>query len=202
MSAFVAFSGVFAIVAFSGISASSRRHSLSIGRLSILVLVLTRTCLTNPSEAGMVSMIFPIGHTFLGVDSFITKTRSPTLAFRLGCSHFCLSFSWGRYSRTHLRQNKSARYCTCFQRLLAYCDSFSVTAGGNWTFPFSSSRWFGVNASGSLTSPGIRVIGLPFTIASISHSNVWRLSSVRSCSRTVAHISFLMVLICLSQMPP
>ena len=58
----------------------------------------------------------PKGHDPLGALGSTTRTISPTCTFRWGKSHFCLSWRNGKYSRTHLFQKRSLKYCTCLQR--------------------------------------------------------------------------------------
>ena len=43
-----------------------------------------------------------------------TRTRSPTARFGRGRSHFCLTWSVGKYQSIHRFQNISARYWACF----------------------------------------------------------------------------------------
>ena len=125
-----------------------------------------------------------------------------TARFLFLFSHFCLCCRVGRYSLVHLRQNKSARYCTWRQRLRLYRSCFSNTSDGRLLLGRSSSRWFGVSGSGSLASSEVTVSGRPLTIDSTVHMRVDSPSSFRICCLVTADKTFLVVLICLSHTPP
>ena len=92
-------------------SIDSSKHNYVIGRSKVEVLVLTLTRRTKPSLSGNTSVIRPIGHTFLVVESS-TITMSPTVKFLLGRNHFWRSCNEGRYSRFQRPQNTFAKYCT------------------------------------------------------------------------------------------
>ena len=68
-------------------SIDSSKHNFVMGRSKAEVLVLTLTRRTKPSLSGNTSVIRPIRHTFLGVDSS-TITVSSTVKFLLGRNHF------------------------------------------------------------------------------------------------------------------
>ena len=92
-------------------STDSSKHTFVMGRSKVEVLVLTLTHRTKPSLSGNTSVIRPIGHTFLGVDSS-TITMFPTVKFLLGQNHFWRSCNKGRYSLFQRPQNTFAKHCT------------------------------------------------------------------------------------------
>ena len=91
---------------------------LYIGLSNTLDFVLTCTRRTKPFLSGTILTTFPISHMFLGMDESVNNTKSPTATLRFGWSHFCLFCRMGIYSRIHLSQNISTRYCTCLHRRL------------------------------------------------------------------------------------
>lgn len=118
----------------------------------------------------MASMMRPMGQEFLGADSSTTSTTSPMAKFLRVLFHFFLSCNIGRYSFTHLFQNRSTMYWTCYHHLWTYRLSFLNNPGGRMGLPFSWSKWFGVKASISLGSLEEGVIGRSFSIASTSRN--------------------------------
>lgn len=98
-------------------SASCSRQTFVMGRSRQLLRVLIRTCRTNPLRSGKVCITRPTGQEFRGAVLSIMTTRSPTTRFLFTPVHLWRSCSWGRYSLTHLLQNKSDIYWTCFHLL-------------------------------------------------------------------------------------
>ena len=143
----------------------------------------------------------PKGHCARGVFSYITNTRSPISRFLRESSHFWRSWRLGRYSVSHRRQNKSAKYWTWRQRFL-YTSCFTKTPGGSWGPERRSSRWFGVSGLGSLGSSESFVMGRLFTMLSTVHMRVHKASSSRACCFTIPRNTSRMVLIWRSQTPP
>ena len=112
-------------------------HSLVIGRSRMPVFVFNLTDLTNPLESGFVSRTLPKGHEDLGEEGSTITTMSPVLMFFLTLDHFCRSCINVRYSCVHHLQNKSAKYCTCFHRHLAYKSALVNSPGGRTHLEFS-----------------------------------------------------------------
>ena len=112
-------------------------HSLVIGRSRMPVFVFNLTDLTNPLESGFVSRTLPKGHEDLGEEGSTITTMSPVLMFFLTLDHFCRSCINVRYSWVHRLQNKSAKYCTCFHRRLAYKSALVNSPGGRTGLEFS-----------------------------------------------------------------
>ena len=103
--------------------------SLLIGVSRVEVLVLTLARQTKPNLSGKTSVIWPIIHTFLGVDSSTTTTVSPTAKFLFGRNHFWRSCNRGRYSLFQRPQKTSAKYCTCRHLLREYISLFTNRPG-------------------------------------------------------------------------
>ena len=95
------------------------------GRFDSDVEVLTRTCLTTLCRSGKVSVTRPIFHCPRGRVLSQTRTMSPTCKLGLLVVHFWRTWRVCRYSRDHLAQNWSARYCTCSYRCLEYNQSIN-----------------------------------------------------------------------------
>ena len=108
------------------------------------------------------------------------------------------------YSFLNLDQKTSAKYCACFQRRRP-TKSLEVKFPACRTVSgFSSKRWLGVRAVGSLGSSLRGVNGLLFRIASTSQKRVDNESSFsfRGCSPSKLDRIFRVVLISLSHTPP
>ncbi|XP_073343787.1 voltage-gated hydrogen channel 1 isoform X1 [Pagrus major] len=75
---------------------------------------------TSPCLSGKTSRTLPSGQEPRGAEESIITTISPAVKLLFFLFHFCLSWSKGKYSRIHLFQKRSERYCTCLQRLLTY----------------------------------------------------------------------------------
>ena len=128
-------------------TASWRKHSLFTGLSMVLVLVRSFTRRTVSSESGMVWVILPIIHVFRGDELSTNNATSPGVKFLFSFPHFWCSWRRGKYSRVHLLQNRSARYCTCRHRLLAYRSSLVKVPSGMLGCVFISSKWLGVKGS-------------------------------------------------------
>ena len=178
------------------------KQSLCIGRMKLEPRVSTSTVLTSPSRPGNVFVTLANGQRFLGVFSLLNRTISPTLTFLTGDCHLVLNCSAGRYSFSHLFQKMSAKYCTFLQRLRLYRSSLTNISWGRCDPDLRSRRWFGVRGSKSLTSSERVVSGRLFTIDSVIHMYVVRLSSSNCCNFRTDINTLRMVLICLSHEPP
>ena len=110
------------------------------GRSKVEVLVLTLTRRTKPSLSGNTSVIRPIGHTFLGVDSS-TITMSPTVKFLLartisGALAIKEGILFSSDHRTHLPNialdaTFSRNKCSSLQTALVVEIRFSGVVGGD-----------------------------------------------------------------------
>ena len=187
---------------FSSGLASCNRQSLFIGLSRMLVFVLIFALRTVPLESGNVWTILPISQELRGEELSAISTTSPAAKFLLGRNHFCRSWRSGMYSRIHLVQNRSARYWTCFQRLLEYVSSLLKMPGGMLGWDFSSNKWLGVRGSRSFGSSETLVSGLLLMMLSTSHMIVCRQSSFTACSFNRELRILRTVRICLSQTPP
>ena len=130
--------------------------------------------------------------------SFFT---SPTDKFGVAWTHFCRLWSSGRYSRTHLFQNKSAKYWTWRQRRL-YWSTSSVIVGGMLNSLLNSRQSAGLKGLRSFMSSLVVVIGRLFRMHSTSHIKVLSISSLSVCSFVTARSTLRIDLICRSHIPP
>lgn len=90
---------------------------------------------------------------------------SPSVTFRLDSSHFPLLCIFCSYSRFHLIQNWSARYCTRLQRRRAYKSvGTKMPGGGPAGCVFIVSSMEGGSGCGSSTSVGTKAMGRALTI--------------------------------------
>ena len=135
---------------------------------------------TWPSRPTFTSITLPKGHCPLGTFPSETSTTSPVRMSVLALCHFCRSA--GKYSRIHLLQKTSERYCTCLHHRFAYKASFINTPCGILGFDFISNNMLDVSAGTSLGSLLSGVIGLSFIIFSVSVIKVCSYSSVSNCS--------------------
>ena len=188
------------------------------GRRKVELFVCRVTLLTSPFLSGFVVRIRPIDHLFLGaILSFKSTMCTCTLHLYIAPLHlylytctlhlgaFHLGFGWRIAKDSFLQQKTLARYWTRRQRFLMYKSArWKCPGGGNRTTDFEVSRWLGVSGLSSRGSEDTVVKGLELTIASISHMSVWNdsWSSLSPNSRDNEDITFLTVLICLSQTPP
>jgi len=116
------------------------------------------------------------------VFSVTTNTMSPTARFLRGYCHFWRICSSGRYSRDHLFQKTSARYCTWRHLRRQNRSSLWKVPGGIGASDFRSNKWFGVKGSKSLESSDTTVKGRLFRMLSTSHIRVASPSSSVVCS--------------------
>ena len=105
---------------------------------------------------------------------------SPSVRFLHFLNHFCLIWSWGKYSLDHCLQKMFERYWTCFHLR----------------------REKGVKASKSRWSVETVVSGQPFIILSPSHIRVDKLSSSIVCIWSRAWSIFCAVQMQHSHTPP
>ena len=138
-----------------------------------------RTC---PSRPTFTSITLPKGHCPFGTFPSETSTTSPVRMSVLALYQFCRACSAGKYSRIHLFQKTSERYCTCLHHRFAYKSSFINTPCGILGFDFISNNMLGVSAGRSLGSLLTGVIGLSFIIFSVSVIKVCSCSSASTCS--------------------
>lgn len=138
------------------------------------VLVFSMTLRTRPLGPGRVFITRPKGHEFLGA-------VWSTLKFLLVLTHFCRCCIKERYSVVHRCQERSARYWTCFHRLLAYKSSFLKSPGGKRGLDFNCRRWFGVRGSRSFVSPDTVVMGRSLRIHSTLQKAACYISSSNVC---------------------
>ena len=142
-----------------------------------------RTCSSRPT---FTSITLPKGHCPLGTFSSETSTTSPVRMSVLALCHFCRACSATKYSRIHLLQETSERYCTCRHHSFAYNSYFINIPCGILGFDFISKNMLGVSAGRSLGSLLTGVIGLSFISFSVSVIKVCSCSSVSTCSVTSA----------------
>ena len=121
----------------------------------------------------------PIGHWYLVVCSCWMGTRSPTSRLECSLTHLVCFWSVGRYSLSHLFQNRSAIYCTWRQHRLYW--SWGKKSPGASLLPDLRSRWLGVKGVASVGSPESLVIGIALIILSTMHIRVDRPSSTNGC---------------------
>ena len=152
------------------------------GRTNVEDFVLMDTFLTRPFLSGYTSVTRPRTQEPLGALESTTRTTSSTCTLREGKNHFWRSWSNTKYSRTHLFQNWSLKYCTCLQRRRTYLSLSVKMPGGRAWSHLSRRRWFGVKQDKSLGSEEHLVRGLPLRMASTSASKVARPSSLNVCS--------------------
>ena len=76
-----------------------------------------RICRTRPFLSGYTSSTMPRGHCSRHNLSSNNNTRSLGCKFRFTVSHFCRSWSRGKYSLTHLFHNTLASCWACLHRL-------------------------------------------------------------------------------------
>ena len=177
-------------------------HSFDIGRLSSEVAVLIRACLTTLFLSGKVSITRPILHCPRGLVSSHTSTTSPSLKLGRFVVHFWRDWRVCKYSRDHLDQNWSAKYCTCFQRCLEYTSELENTPGDKLGDAPTCNKWFGVRGALSSGSMMIGVSGREFKMHSTSVNNVSSVSSVTVCCCNNMHKIFRVERIKRSQIPP
>ena len=123
------------------------------------------TLRTRPSSLLKTLSTIPVGQSFRAQSLSLIKTKSPGLRSRHSLNHFSRFCRECRYSSFHLRQNSSARTCTCFQ-----CDfsmSFGLKSGNG---PISASVFMvskvdGVKTQGDSESLETGSKGRLFTIA-------------------------------------
>lgn len=163
-------------------SASISRHSLLTGLSRMFALVFTKTLRTRPFDPDRGYTTMPSCQEFLGAVSSTITTRSLVVKFLLGLFHLIFSCMKVKYSFIHLCQKRSDMYCTCLHLRWEYKFPFWKTPGGMTGFDFNWRRWFGVRGSRSFGSQVTVVMDRSFTIASTSHSPVWRASSSKRCS--------------------
>lgn len=173
--------------------AGTSRQSSLIGLSMMLVRVWSITLLTTPLRSGLMSTTLAVIHDPHGELASAINTVSPCAKFLLVPLHFWCSCMSGRYSLTHLNQNRSNMYCIWRQKRLTYMSSGSKIS----ICTLHKSRWFRVNSSKSFGSFDMVVKGRLLRIASTSHMT----SSNVCCFATERKILF-SVLINLSHTPP
>ena len=141
-------------------------------------LVLTVTSRTMPFLSEWTLRTLPRGQVLQGELLALTRTTSPAVRFLRFLNHFCLIWSWGKYSLDHRLQQMFERYWTWFHLRQAKQSSSLKRPGGNWVSHCKRSRWFGVKASKSRWSVETVVSGRPFIVLSTSHSRVDKLPSI------------------------
>lgn len=116
-----------------------------------------------------------------------STSRTRAFGFRLGSA--LRYFPWicrvGRYSRTHLFQNRSARNWTCFHFLL-YWSAFSKTPEGRQMDFVCMRKCARVSGCRSLGSCELALRALPFSTLSIPVRRVFRTGSVTTCVPRIA----------------
>ena len=161
---------------------SSTKTNLVTGLVKTDDFVLTSAVLTSPFPSGYTDSTLPSGQELLGALTSTMSTTSPTCTLRCGHNHFWRSWSKGKYSRTHLFQKRSAKYCTCLHRRRRRLSCLVKKAGGRHCWSLSSNKWFGVRQLKSLGSLEVLLKGRLLWIDSTSVKRVVRLSSVNTCS--------------------
>lgn len=137
-----------------------------------------------------------------GALSSITRIRSLIFRFQRRQSHFCLTWSVGRYSRNHRLQNISARSYACFHSLFLEILASLGSPGRKYTFGRSSRSLLGVRCSGSLESLFGGVRGRSLRIFSTSAIRVRRVSSLTVWPPRSEGSMFRMERTVLSHIPP
>ena len=157
--------------------ASSRTHSLVIGRTSSESRRRTRAERTRSSAPLYVSITRPTGQLLRGRCLSIISTKSFSWTFLRGWCHFVRCLRVRRYSWVHRFQNTSARYCT-WRHFLRECRSSSLNSPGGALAGRWISKWLGVRGSKSLGSSEAGVRGLLFIIPSATTNKVVSISLV------------------------
>ena len=163
-------------------SPSSTKTNLVTGLGKTDDFVLASAVLTSPFPSGYTDSTLPSGQELLGALTSTMRTTSPTCRLRCGHNHFWRSWSKGKYSRTHLFQKRSAKYCTCLHRRRRRLSSLVKIPGGRHCWSLSSNKWFGARQFKSFGSLEVLVKGRLLMIDSTSAKRVVRLSSVNTCS--------------------
>lgn len=116
-------------------TASTKTHILLIAFSISFVRVLTRTRWSNPCASAMVSVMRQWSKNFCVAPSS-TNTTSPMEKFLRILFHFCCSCNIGRYSVTHLFQNKSTIYWGFLDHIWKY-RSYFLNKPGSTGLPFN-----------------------------------------------------------------
>ena len=111
------------------------RVSVELGRLQDMAPLQRFYCPQQETQ-GIVSVMRPMSHEFLGYASSTTRTSMAKRTsqfltqFLHGLCHLCRSCIIVRYSLKHLFRNRSVMYCTCLHLLRMYESSFLNKPGG------------------------------------------------------------------------
>lgn len=128
-------------------------------------LVLTSTTRTNPSLPGYTASIHPSLQSRLGVSGSITNTKSPTVRFFDGWSHFGRDPIPGKYSHIQRLHTLQISSCIRLHRLCTLTADLSTVSGASSPPIWPIKKWFGLNVVSSLTSPLTMARGLKFKIS-------------------------------------